>query len=80
MLMLYSSGNYGIIFGGFDERHGLRSHDKEMTCIFFCKIALYSRVQKSIENSSVCSKMALAEVGVSLPRRRPALLLLAPGY
>ena len=27
----------------------------------------YSRVQKSIENLSVCSKMALGEVGVSLP-------------
>ena len=30
-------------------------------------IANYSRVQKSIENWSVCSKMALGEVGVSLP-------------
>ena len=27
----------------------------------------YSRVQKSIENWSVCSRMALGEVGVSLP-------------
>ena len=27
----------------------------------------YSRVQKSIENWSVCSKMAQGEVGVSLP-------------
>ena len=27
----------------------------------------YSRVKKSIENWSVCSKMALGEVGVSLP-------------
>ena len=28
---------------------------------------VYSRVQKSIENWSVWSKMALGEVGVSLP-------------
>ena len=27
----------------------------------------YSRVQNSIENWSVCSKMAIGEVGVSLP-------------
>ena len=26
MLMLYSSGNYGIIFAGFDEMHGLWIH------------------------------------------------------
>ena len=30
-------------------------------------LANYSRVQKSIENWSVWSKMALEEVGVSLP-------------
>ena len=30
-------------------------------------INTYSRVQKSIENWSVWSKMALGEVGVSLP-------------
>ena len=39
----------------------------------------YSRVQKSIENWSVCCKMALGEVGVSLPWWYHALVLLAPG-
>ena len=33
----------------------------------FSKFSIYSRVQKSIENCSVWSKMALREVGVSLP-------------
>ena len=40
----------------------------------------YSRVQKSIENWSVCSKMTLGEVGVSLPWWCHPLVLLAPGY
>ena len=40
----------------------------------------YSRVQKSIENWSVCSKMALGEVGVSVPWWCYALVFLAPGY
>ena len=44
------------------------------------KCSIYSRVQKSRENWSVCSKMALGEVGVSLPWWCHALVLLAPGY
>ena len=41
---------------------------------------IYSRVQKSIENWSAWSKMALGEVGVPLPWWCHPLVLLAPGY
>ena len=37
------------------------------TYVKLMNTAWYSRVQKSIENWSVWSKMALGEVGVSLP-------------
>ena len=40
----------------------------------------YSRVQKSIENWSVSSKVALGEVGMPLPWWCAALVLLAPDY
>ena len=43
------------------------------------KTTAYSHVQKSIENWSVCSKMALGEVDVSLPWWCHTLVLLAPG-
>ena len=33
----------------------------------FTDLLIYSRVQKSIENWSECSKMVQGEVGVSLP-------------
>jgi len=39
----------------------------QMAKVLILKEAFYSRVQKSIENWSVWSKMALGEVGVSLP-------------
>ena len=62
--------------------HGFRFWDQSFPknahwCVFS---TIYSRVQKSIENWSVWSKMALGEVGLSLPWRCHALVLLALGY
>jgi len=42
-------------------------HNITEFCIITIGGYIYSRVQKSIENWSVWSKMALGEVGVSLP-------------
>ena len=62
---------YKFEFVGFKVEVHL--DEKVFQIQLFCTLRLqytshhrYSRVQKSIENWSVCSKMALAEVGVSL--------------
>ena len=52
----------------------------ELTLLLAPEIYIYSRVQKSIENCSVWSKMALEEVGVSLSWWCHALVLPTPGY
>ena len=53
---------------------------RKMFASDFMRKKIYSRVQKSIENWSVWSKMALGEVGVSLPWWCHPVVLQAPGY